>query len=129
MHGLTPDGLDAIEDVLDCIALLLYYNEKDKPISPNLWKLYPQLMYVICGGENDPEGGFAFEYLGQISVSIQNFIAKDPQSFLTQGDQQMTYMQMTFKFLTRVFSLNRNGKDKQDGIVALKIIMAILENL
>lgn len=25
MHGLTPDGMDAIEDALDCIALLIYY--------------------------------------------------------------------------------------------------------
>ena len=25
MHSLTPEGLDAIEDGLDCIALLLYH--------------------------------------------------------------------------------------------------------
>lgn len=25
MHCLTPDGLDAIEDGLDCIAIILYY--------------------------------------------------------------------------------------------------------
>jgi hypothetical protein len=86
MHGLTPDGLDAIEDALDCIALILYYSPKGQRISPNMWKLFPQLMYVICGPDDDPEGGFAFEYLGQISVAIQNYIAKDPQSFLMIGD-------------------------------------------
>jgi hypothetical protein len=25
MHSLTPDGLDSIEDSLDCIALILYH--------------------------------------------------------------------------------------------------------
>lgn len=29
MHGLTVDGLDAIEDVLDCIAIILYYIPKE----------------------------------------------------------------------------------------------------
>jgi hypothetical protein len=41
MHGLTPDGLDAIEDGLDCISLLLYYKEKGKGLSPQMWFLLP----------------------------------------------------------------------------------------
>ena len=48
MHGLTPDGLDAIEDGLDCIALLVY-NAVPGRLGPDMWKLYPQLLYVICG--------------------------------------------------------------------------------
>jgi hypothetical protein len=34
MHSLTPDGLDAIEDGLDCIALILYHGQA---ISPQMW--------------------------------------------------------------------------------------------
>lgn len=40
MHGLTPDGLDAIEDGLDCIALLIYNSEQGR-LSPDMWKLFP----------------------------------------------------------------------------------------
>jgi hypothetical protein len=40
MHGLTPDGMDAIEDSLDCIALLIYYGPQGS-IGPNMWKLFP----------------------------------------------------------------------------------------
>ena len=40
LHGLTPDGLDSIEDVLDCIALVLYHGP-ERGISKNMWKLYP----------------------------------------------------------------------------------------
>jgi hypothetical protein len=61
--------MDAIEDALDCIALLLYYGPQGT-ISLSMWKLFPQLLFVICGDENDPEGGYAFEYLAQIAVSL-----------------------------------------------------------
>ncbi len=81
MHGLTPDGMDAIEDALDCIALLVYYGQSGS-ISASMWKLFPQLLYVICGDESDPEGGYAFEYLAQIAVSLQNYISKDPITFM-----------------------------------------------
>jgi hypothetical protein len=40
MHGLTPDGLDAIEDGLDCIALLIYHGAVGR-IGPEMWKLFP----------------------------------------------------------------------------------------
>jgi hypothetical protein len=25
MHGLSIDGMDSIEDILDCISLIIYY--------------------------------------------------------------------------------------------------------
>ncbi len=62
LHSLTPDGLDSIEDALDCIALLLYHGSVNG-VSRNMWKMYPQLLYIICGESNDPDGGYGFEYL------------------------------------------------------------------
>lgn len=69
MHSLTMDGLDAIEDGLDCIALFVYYSTTGS-ISERLWKLYPQLLFIIVGEEKEVEGGFGHEYLAQISVSL-----------------------------------------------------------
>ena len=37
----------------------------------------------MCGDGSDPDGGYGFEYLSQISVSIQNYIAKDPETYLS----------------------------------------------
>lgn len=104
MHSLTMDGLDAIEDGLDCIALFVYYSTKGN-ITANLWKLYPQLLYIVVGEETEKEGGFAFEYLAQISVSLQNFVAKDPEGFLRGIHEQsgQTYILLMFNFLKRVF--------------------------
>jgi len=40
LHSLTPDGMDSIEDALDCIALLLYHGSTNG-VSRNMWKVYP----------------------------------------------------------------------------------------
>jgi hypothetical protein len=63
MHGLTPDGLDAIEDGLDCIALILYYGNQ---VTPEMWKLYPHMLHIVAGNDNDVDGGFGHEYLAQV---------------------------------------------------------------
>ena len=39
--GLTPDGLDAIEDAVDCITLLIYYGKSGVKITPEMWQLFP----------------------------------------------------------------------------------------
>jgi hypothetical protein len=62
LHSLTVDGLDAIEEGINCIIALLYYAYKTTPLSPLMWKLYPQLLYVCAGSEENVEGGFGLEY-------------------------------------------------------------------
>jgi hypothetical protein len=62
MHTLTPDGLDAIEDGVDCIAMLVYYT-KQPLLSKEMWALFPQLLNICAGTDADIEGGYGFEYL------------------------------------------------------------------
>lgn len=76
LHSLTPDGMDNIEEALSCIALVLYHGNQNG-VSHNIWKIFPQLLYVIVGDDKDG-GGYGFEYLSQVAISIQNFIIKDP---------------------------------------------------
>lgn len=110
MHGLTPDGIDAIEDALDCIALLLYYRENNKglegqatPISPEMWHLLPQILHIVGGKPGDVDGGFAFEYLNLAVLAIQNYVAKDPETLISGGQAEtpegQTYLQQLFLFL------------------------------
>lgn len=44
-------------------------------------------------------------------------------------DQKETHLELTFTFLRRVLFCNAQGNSKLDGIVAMKIIIAIFENL
>jgi hypothetical protein len=88
------------------------------------------MLYIVGGKPGDVDGGFAFEYLNNVATCVQNFIAKDPKTFLTTApDQEKSYIQLTFDFLQQVFLMNKNGNSKLDGIVGLKIIISIFENL
>lgn len=82
MHGLTPDGIDAIEDGVDCVAMILYYGNS---VSPAMWRLFPQMLHIVAGNDNDVDGGFGHEYLSSIVTCVQNYIAKDPVTFLTKA--------------------------------------------
>ncbi len=127
MYALTPDGLDAIEDALDCIAMILYHGAA---VSPDMWKLYPQLLFLVCGNENDPDGGYGFEYISQIAVSIQNFISKDPNTFLSASEAGgQTYIERTFRFVERGLKINESSEHQLDGVVLMKVLIAMLENL
>ena len=78
MHGMTADGLDSIEDVLDMTALFVYNEfEVGQVIPLELWKIFQHLLYIVVGKENDPDGGYAFEFLEQAIIVWINFIAKD----------------------------------------------------
>jgi hypothetical protein len=67
LFSLTPDGLDSIEDGLDCATILLYYKEKGE-VSEQLWSLYPSLIYLVTGKDGDPDSGYGFEFSNQIGV-------------------------------------------------------------
>ena len=50
VHSLTPDGLEAIEEGLDCINIFIYYGcDKTTRVPIELWKLLPQMIYVAAG--------------------------------------------------------------------------------
>ena len=127
MFGLTPDGMDSIEDALDCITMILYHGNH---VSERMWKVYPQLLYLVCGDDKDPDGGYGFEYISQIGVALQNFISKDPETFLKVGEgQTQTYIAMTFRFVDRALMINVTSEHMLDGICVMKVLIAMLENL
>ena len=93
-----------------------------------MWKIFPQLLFLVCGNEADPDGGYGFEYISQIAVSIQNFISKDPRTFLTVYDGE-TFIARTFRFIERALKINSTSEHMLDGVVIMKVLMAMLENL
>lgn len=95
-----------------------------------MWKLLPQIMYMVAGQDDDVDGGYGFEFLNLASVCIQNFIAKDPKTLMVTGEgQSITYLELLFKFIQRILVVNSNGLHKLDGIIAMKVVMALMENL
>jgi hypothetical protein len=35
-----------------------------------MWRLFPQLLYITAGKEDDVDGGFAYEYLAPVITCI-----------------------------------------------------------
>ena len=101
MHSLTPDGLDVLEDGLDCIITFIYHAcDRNTRVPGELWKLLPQMMFIAAGNEGDVDGGFGFEHLSQVIAVVQNFINKDPETLLSIGEGQTeTYFELTIKFI------------------------------
>mmetsp|Transcript_42364 Transcript_42364/g.55849 ORF Transcript_42364/g.55849 Transcript_42364/m.55849 type:complete len:774 (-) Transcript_42364:479-2800(-) len=131
MHCLTPDGLDSIDDGLDCTNIFIYYAcDRESRVPVELWKLLPQMMYITGGNDDDVDGGFAFEQLPAVISCLQNFVAKDPQTFLSVGEGQTeTYFELTVKFIRRILVINAQSVHKEDGVNTLRSLIAIFENL
>jgi len=68
-HGITIDGMDTIEDAMDCLAIFLYHGEKGI-LPAEIWAIFPELLALVGGKDGDVDGGFAFEYLEQAAVPI-----------------------------------------------------------
>ena len=88
MHSLTPDGLDAIEEGIDLINTIIYHGTTaEAPISPEMWKMLPQLLAITGGVDGDVDGGYGFEYLSTVTTAIQNYITKGADVFMTVGPE------------------------------------------
>ena len=131
LHTLTIDGLDSIEEGIDCITLLAHHGYKSsRPLSHNMWKLYPQLLYICAGNDGDEEGGYGFEQVTQICVALKNYVSRDPQGMLQVGeDQAKDHLSLMFHFFKRCLEVNRNSSNYLDGIGIMNLIIAILENM
>mmetsp|Transcript_7597 Transcript_7597/g.12766 ORF Transcript_7597/g.12766 Transcript_7597/m.12766 type:complete len:328 (-) Transcript_7597:970-1953(-) len=131
LHSLTADGLDSIEEGVDSIAMIIHSGYKNEPsLSPNLWKMYPLLLYVCAGDDGDMEGGYGFEFVSQICLAIKNYISRDPEGMLRVGeDQEKSFLHLTYHFLTRCLKVNRNSSDMMDGIAVVGVIISLFEDM
>jgi hypothetical protein len=131
LHSLTADGLDSIEEGIDCITMIVHYGYKTRSISPTIWKLYPQLLYICAGADGDDEGGFGFEFVSQIAVTLKNYISRDPEGMLAVGEgQDKNYLHLTYHFLKRCLEVNRNsGGAYIDGVSIMSLMVSIFENM
>jgi hypothetical protein len=89
------------------------------------------LLYICAGADGDDEGGFGFEFVSQISVTLKNYISRDPEGMLTVGEgQDKNYLRLTYHFLKRCLEVNRNsGGAYIDGVSIMGLMVAIFENM
>lgn len=127
VYILTPDGLDSIEDGIDCISLFLKHSEE---VNIRHWALFPQMIKIIYGEEEDKDvGGFGYEFLANMTPCFQNFITRSSETFLTGAQGTETYLSMTLKMISRTLHMSRESHSDMDSISAMKIIVTMIESL
>lgn len=63
-------------------------------------------------------------------MALQNFISKDPTTFLSVGEgQTQSYIALTFRYVEKSLKINATSEHMLDGIVVLKVLIAMLENI
>jgi hypothetical protein len=60
LFTLTPNGIEYIEDNLDCAILIVYHR---KQVGEKMWALFGHYLQSIVGGEEDEEGGICFDMI------------------------------------------------------------------
>ena len=61
LHSLSVEGVDSLDEGIDCINILLKHAYKDRAISPQLWAYFPLLLSTISDTGTDQEEAHGFE--------------------------------------------------------------------
>ena len=80
-HTLTLDGLYRTGEGAYMITQVVYHGYRDKKINQAMWNLFPQLLFV-CTGKDDQEEGFGFENLNVVTLAMKNYISRDPDGMM-----------------------------------------------
>lgn len=93
-YGLSREGSELLEEAADSIALLIYFGAPvNNHISQQLWRLFPKLLLSVSGDQQmDPEGGYAFDQFPRVAITIQNYISRDPMTFISQQPSGPAYI-------------------------------------
>lgn len=130
LHTMTADGLDSVEEGVDCIGLVVQHGYRQQSISEQMWKLYLQLLFICVGSEEEPDGGYGTEYVASVINALKSYVAADPKGLLRvlEGETK-TSLQKLYFFIGKILKINRNGDEMDDGVHTFELIMALFENM
>lgn len=80
LHSVTAQGITSIEEAVDCISIMIFYDKKENRINAGMWELYPYLLKPYARLSDD--AGFGLGLIGPVSVAVNNFIARDPDGMM-----------------------------------------------
>lgn len=119
MYSFTPDGLEHIENAVDCISELVYHW---KVIDEKIWSLFSKLLSLIVGEEDD-EGGILFDYFDIVQAFIFNCIKYGKDEFIKNHFEEL------MRSVPWIIEISKGiDDDLKEAIVCLKILQVVLEN-
>lgn len=118
--GHDGEYLEYVEFALDTLTFLTYFPQQ---LSPELWNAFPLIYHSF---EN-----WASDYLCLMTPPLNNFIAKDPQHFLTGKGEvpdvgPMSYVEMIFNIVAKAVQEDRTSES--EARKSLSLYMSVLHN-
>jgi importin-7 len=126
IHCTTPDALEAIDDTMACETMIMHHWDH---VSEELWSLFPHLVKIIVGGEDEAEGGYGFEYLSCMIDYFRNLIRLGQDQLWVYKVGDTSYIDMIVNSIHRIIQISKNSYSNADSMLALRIVNALLENL
>ena len=96
LYTLTPDGIDTVEEGIECLTLLLYYLPT---VSEKLWSLFPHMAHVIAGTPDNEEGGYGYEFLHNMLAAFQNYLSKEKEVFVAKKAGETSYLELMWRMI------------------------------
>jgi hypothetical protein len=142
VHLLAPDahGIEYVETVMEMLSYMTYHGEA--PFTPTLWQIFPAMVYAY--------ETFAPDFLGDMAMVFDNFMARDTEAFLVgvaslpppvpMGTEQRSaaeaaalavptsYLDMVFRVCKAMLENVGGNMGDVDHGVACKLLMSVLHN-
>ena len=108
------DNFDMLETNLKILSFITYFIPK---IPIEIWAFFP----VLINASN----GYALDYMQEMVPYFDNIISRDPETFLTAGENGVLYVQMMWQMCEEFFKEQGNEAEVAE---ILKLIEVILQN-
>ena len=125
-HCTTPNSMEAIDDVMDCLTLVLH---QTGTISEESWSIIPQLLKIVVGGPDEEEGGFGYEYFTVMETYFKNIFRLDQREVFTRMSGDITYFDLILKSMGRILEISKTSYADGTATIAVNIMTSMLENL
>ena len=126
MSTTTQYSISGIDYALDCLAITQFYT---KSISDNMLSLVPVFLKITAGTEQEISGGFALEYFAQMEEFFKNIVQFASDQLFELSTDGISYFDLILKSLSKIINISEDQYSISEGIVSIRIINSIIENL
>lgn len=97
-------------------------------ISEEAWSIVPQLLKIVAGSDNEPEGGFGYEYFATMEIFFKNIFKLGNREIFTRTVGNNNYFEIVLKAMFRVIEISKTSYADGSAMIACKILTGIFEN-
>jgi len=125
-HEIKRQELNVMES---CIEIVINYTFYSPVLSKEMWDLFP-LIYNTYYDFLNKDCGWGYELPKETIVVLQNYITKDPDTFLKSVFfNGKPYIEVILEFINKLLENSKKTKMELDSVYAIKLLLSLLEGL